>query len=197
MSGLVKVLPKPTSSVKNDLYVALLDSVVGQQLSTKVADVIFARFCALFKDGYPDAKKLIRMKDEKLRGIGLSAAKVKYVKSVAAHHLKQPITMKRLSPMTDEEIIAELTEIKGVGLWTVQMILMFPMDRPDVFAVGDLIVRRMMVHHYGVKETGAALLKRLHAIAENWTPQRTLACKYLWKSRVLVPNKPKKIKAKS
>lgn len=197
MTKLVKALTAPVPSIKNDLYLALLDNVVGQQLSTKVADVIFARFCALFKDNYPDAKKLLKMTDEKLRGCGLSAAKAKYVRAVAEHHLKQPITMDRLSAMTDEEIIIELTQIKGIGLWTVQMILMFPMDRPDVFAIGDLVIRQMMVKHYEVTETGRDLIRKLHEIAETWAPQRTLACKYLWKSRALVPVEPPKTKRKS
>lgn len=197
MSGLVKRLPTPAATLKDDLYLALLDSVVGQQLSTKVADVIFARFLTLFKDGYPDAKKVLRLPDEKLRGIGLSAAKVKYVKSVAEFHLKHPITQERLSPLSDEEIIAELTQIKGVGLWTVHMILMFAMDRPDIFASGDLVIRQMMIKHYDVTETGAELLRKLHEIAESWAPQRTLACKYLWKSRALVVPEPAKRKRKS
>ncbi len=197
MTGLVRTLPKPKKSVKDDLYLALLDSVVGQQLSTKVADVIFARFIALFKDNYPDAKKLLKMPDEKLRSVGLSRAKVMYVKSVAAFHLKHPITHARLSHLTDDEIIAELTQIKGVGLWTVQMILMFAMHRPDVFAIGDLVIRQMMVKHYNVTETGAALMRKLHEIADTWAPQRTLACKYLWKSRDLVPIAPAKAKRKS
>lgn len=197
MTKIVGALPKPKKSVKDDLYFALLDSVVGQQLSTKVADVIFARFLMLFKDSYPDAKKLTRMNDEKLRGIGLSAAKVKYVKSVAAHHLEKPITNARFSHLTDEEIIAELIQIKGVGLWTIQMMLMFAMDRPDVFAVGDLIIRQMMIKHYGLTQTGANLMRKLHEIAEAWAPQRTLACKYLWKSRDLVPAEAPKAKRKS
>jgi DNA-3-methyladenine glycosylase II len=182
MTRLVKTLPQPESKRREDLYLALLDSVVGQQLSTKVADVIFARFIRLFPDSYPDAKKLLRMKDEKLRAIGLSMAKIRYVKNIAEHHLKEPITFKRMDKMTDEEIILELTSIKGVGPWTVQMMLMFPMDRPDVFSVGDLIIRQMMVEHYDVKEKGAALLKKLHLIAEGWKPNRTLACRYLWNS---------------
>ena len=183
MTKLVKRLPVPEPRSKDDLYFALLDSVMGQQLSIKAADTIFGRFIALFKDNYPDAKKLVKMPDEKLRGAGLSAAKVNYAKNIALFHLANPITTERLSELTDEEILAELTSIKGVGTWTVHMMLMFAMGRPDVFAPGDLVIRQMMVEHYGLKETGRALMDRLHQIAEAWAPNRTLACRYLWNAR--------------
>lgn len=183
MTKLVKALPVPETRIKNDLYLALLDSVMGQQLSTRAADTIFARFSALFPDNYPDAKILLRKRDATLRKAGLSAAKVSYAKNIAAHHLQQPITAKRLKKMSDEAILNELTAIKGVGPWTVQMMLMFPMNRPDVFSAGDLVIRQMMVELYKVEEKGAALIKRLHDIAEGWKPNRTLACRYLWNSR--------------
>lgn len=183
MTKLVKSLPVPELRMRDDLYLALLDSAMGQQLSTRVADVIFARFCALFKNNYPEAKKLLAMPDDTLRAAGLSGAKVKYVKNIAEHHLKQTITSARLDAMMDEAIVAELTGIKGVGPWTVQMLLMFAMNRPDVFSAGDLVIRQVMAEHYGLTETGAALLKKLHEIAETWRPYRTLACRYLWDSR--------------
>jgi DNA-3-methyladenine glycosylase II len=183
MTKLVKRLPVPEPRAKDDLYFALLDSVMGQQLSIKAADTIFGRFIALFPDNYPDAKKLTRMSVEKLRGAGLSGSKVNYAKNIALFHLANPITTKRLSKLTDEQIIAELTSIKGVGLWTVQMMLMFAMARPDVFSPGDLVIRQMMVEHYGLKETGRPLMDRLHAIAANWAPNRSLGCRYLWNAR--------------
>jgi DNA-3-methyladenine glycosylase II len=183
MTKLVKSLPVPESRAKDDLYLALLDSVMGQQLSTRVADVIFERFLALFKDNYPDAKKLLKMPDEKLRAAGLSGAKVKYAKNIAEFHLQHPITQERLAHLSDDDILTELTSIKGVGPWTVQMLLMFAMDRPDVFSVGDLVIRQMMIQHYNVTETGKAQLNRLQEIAEGWRPNRTLACRYLWNAR--------------
>jgi DNA-3-methyladenine glycosylase II len=183
MTKLVKRLPAPEPRVKDDLYFALLDSVMGQQLSIKAADTIFARFLALFPNNYPDAKKLARMSVDKLRGAGLSAAKVNYAKNIALFHLRDPITNERLSHLSDDEIIAELTSIKGVGTWTVHMMLMFAMGRPDVFSPGDLVIRQMMVEQYGLKETGRALMDRLHGIAANWVPNRSLGCRYLWNAR--------------
>lgn len=197
MTKLVKRLPAPVIKVKDDLYLALLDSVVGQQLSVKAADAIFERLCGLFKDNYPDAKKLLKMSDEKLKSCGLSNAKVQYVKNIALFHLDRPITHEHLSHLPDDEIIAELTSIKGVGLWTVQMMLMFAMARPDIFSIGDLVIRQMMVEHYGVTETGRAQMDRLHQIAEGWKPNRTLACRYLWNARDADKRETLKTKTKS
>ena len=198
ISKLVKRLPVPTPfEVKEDLYLALLDSVMGQQLSVKAADTIFGRFLALFKNNYPDAKTLLKMPDETLRGAGLSAAKVKYAKNIALFHLENPITHARFREMSDEQIIAKLTSITGVGIWTVQMMLMFAMNRPDVFSPGDLVIRQMMVQHYGVTETGRALMDRLHEIAECWKPNRTLACRYLWNARAADKDEALKLKNKA
>lgn len=183
MTRLVKTMLEPKKSAKKDLYLALLGSVVSQQLSTKAARTIFERFCALFEDEYPDAKKVIRMKTEKLRGAGLSGQKVNYIRSIAEFHLDTPIAKKQLDKFSDEEVIEHLTQIKGVGKWTVQMLLMFPMNRPDVFPVDDLGIRQAMVDLYGVKTTGKKLHADLHDIAANWQPHRTLACKYLWLAR--------------
>lgn len=181
MRKLVRRLPEPTPyAAKEDLYLALLDSVMGQQLSIKAADTIFGRFLDLFPDRYPDATLLLQMPDDTIRKAGLSGAKLSYARNIARFHLDTPITVQRLGGLTDEQILAELTTIKGVGTWTVQMLLMFAMNRPDVFSPGDLIIRQMMVRHYGLTETGRALMDRLHGIAEGWKPHRTLACRYLW-----------------
>ena len=183
MTRLVETIPAPPPSVRNDLYLALLESVVSQQLSVRVADVIFARFCGWFTDNYPDAARVSALKTDVLRSVGLSGQKAAYIQNIAAFHLATPIMMERLSHLTDEEVIAELTQIKGVGRWTVQMLLMFPMNRPDVFPVDDLGIRQSMIALYGVTETGKDLYKRLHRIADAWQPHRTLACKYLWRAR--------------
>lgn len=197
MTKLVKRLPVPDPfEIKDDLYLALLDSVMGQQLSIKAADTIFNRFLDLFKDRYPEAKKLIKMPDEKLRAAGLSAAKVKYAKNIAVFHLANPITYERMGKLSDEEVMAELTSITGVGLWTVQMMMMFAMNRPDVFSPGDLVIRQMMQQHYEITETGKALLDRLDEIAEGWKPNRTLACRYLWDARAADKLDSLKIKEK-
>lgn len=183
MKKLVKALPEPVPRKKRDLYLALLKSVIGQQLSIRVADVIFERFCNLFDDGYPHAEKIVTMSIDELRSASLSNAKANYIKNIAEFHLLFPVTTKHFNKLTDEDIIKHLTQVKGVGLWTVQMLLMFAMDRPDVFPVGDLVIKQTMVNLYGLTETGPALNRRLHEISDGWKPHRTLASRYLWAAR--------------
>lgn len=183
MTALVKTLPEPKITRKKDMYLALLKSVINQQLSTTVADVIFRRFCDLFENGYPDAETIVTMDIETLRSASLSNAKARYVQNIAAFHLEFPITVRHFSPLSDEEAIAHLTSIKGVGVWTAHMLMMFALGRPDIFPVGDLVIRQTMVNLYKLNETGPALHRRLHAIAGGWKPQRTLASRYLWSAR--------------
>ena len=183
MTHLVQTLPAPAISVREDLYLALIEAIVSQQLSTRVADVIFARFLGLFPDGYPHAGQVSALETEKLRSVGLSGQKAGYIRNIAGFHGATHISVAGFSSHTDEEIITHLTQIKGVGRWTVQMLLMFPMNRPDVFPMDDLGIRQSMIGLYGVTETGKDLHQRLYQIAESWRPNRTLACKYLWKAR--------------
>ncbi|MGA0557991.1 DNA-3-methyladenine glycosylase family protein [Larkinella sp. VNQ87] len=166
---------------KNRVYLALLESIVSQQISVKAADSIFTRFLALFADGYPHPDQLLAKTPEVLRSAGLSGQKARYLQSVAEFALQNPMTSDFLETMTDEEIIQYLLPIKGVGRWTVEMLLLFVLNRPDVFPVDDLVIRQKMVNAYGLTETGRALYKRLHAIAEAWRPHRSLASRYLWR----------------
>ncbi|MFC5408974.1 DNA-3-methyladenine glycosylase family protein [Larkinella bovis] len=166
---------------RNRVYLALLESIVSQQISTKAANSIFARFLALFPDGYPYPEQLIAKSPEELRSAGLSGQKSIYLQSVAAFALENPMDNAFFSGMSDEEIVQYLLPIKGVGRWTVEMLLMFVLDRPDVFPIDDLVIRQKMVKAYGLTETGRALYKRLHEIADRWRPHRTLASRYLWR----------------
>lgn len=166
---------------QNRVYLALLESIVSQQISTKAADSIFARFLALFPDGYPHPDLLIAKPPEELRSAGLSGQKSLYMQSVAEFARQHPMDNVYFSTMTDEEIVQYLLPIKGVGRWTVEMLLMFVLDRPDVFPIDDLVIRQKMIRAYGLTETGRALYRRLHEIAEPWRPHRTLASRYLWR----------------
>ncbi len=183
MLALVKNLPAPQPYPHQDPYLFLLGSVISQQLSTKVARVIYDRFLNLFPGQYPEASLLLDMPVEKLRMAGLSTQKTSYLQNIARFHQASPIELAHLSTLTDEEIIAHLTQIKGVGRWTVEMLLMFPMGRPDVFPIDDLGIRQSIITQYRLTETGKELKLRLLAVAENWRPHRTLACKYLWQAR--------------
>ncbi|WP_420149555.1 DNA-3-methyladenine glycosylase family protein [Spirosoma sp.] len=176
--------PKIFTDYAGDVYLALLDSIVAQQISTKAANAIFTRFRALFPDNYPYADALLRKTTDELRSAGLSSQKIKYLQSVAEFALTHPMDHAYLDVMTDEEIVQYLTPIKGVGRWTVEMLLMFVMKRPDVFPIDDLVIRQRMLRAYPERTeglTGKALFKILHEIADSWRPYRTTACQYLWR----------------
>ncbi len=167
-----------------DVYRALLNSIVSQQLSVKVVDIIWRRFEDLFIDGYPKAKELLAMEGGLLRNAGLSRAKTQYLKNVAAFSLENNMSFDYLYEKIDQEIIDYLTTIKGVGKWTVQMILMFPMDRLNVFPVDDLGIQQRMMNLYTIDVEKKMLKPALNEIAESWQPYRSLACKYLWKMKL-------------
>ena len=169
---------KPELSI--DIYYSLIGSIVSQQLSTKVVKIIWRRFTDLFEDGYPEAESLLSKDHDVLRGIGLSNNKARYVKNVAEFKLANDMSFDYLQSMEDEEIINYLTEIKGVGRWTVQMILMFPMDRPNVFPVDDLGIQNAMKSLYNIKLEKKELKLKMNESANVWHPHKTVASKYLW-----------------
>ena len=164
-----------------DIYHSLLSSIVSQQLSVKVVKIIWNRFTDLFVDGYPDAESLLSKEHDLLRKIGLSNNKANYVKNVAEFYLENDMSFDYLQTMSDDQIIDYLTQIKGVGKWTVQMILMFPMDRPNVFPVDDLGIQNSMKKLYTIDLEKKELKIRMNEISLNWHPYKTLASKYLWK----------------
>jgi len=186
------VLKKVINSVKKelepspgiDIYYSLLHSIVSQQLSTKVAEIIWRRFIDLFADQYPDAKQVLITDDDELRAVGLSWQKIKYINNVARFSLDNDLSIENLNEKTDEELIKYLTQIVGIGKWTVQMILMFPLDRPNVFPVDDLGIQTKMKAWYKIDLEKKELKKKLIEISEKWAPYKTLASKYLWKSEV-------------
>jgi DNA-3-methyladenine glycosylase II len=163
-----------------DIYHSLLGSIVSQQLSTKVVRIIWRRFTDLFVDGYPDAESLLSKDHDLLRGIGLSNNKARYVKNVAEFKLANDMSFDYLQSFDDKHIIDYLTQIKGVGKWTVQMILMFPMDRPNVFPVDDLGIQNAMKSLYNIDLEKNELKLRMNEIANVWDPYKTVASKYLW-----------------
>lgn len=175
------------SSRSEDLYYKLLSSIVSQQLSTKVAATIFRRFTQLFPDQYPLPQLVLDASDELLRSAGLSFQKIGYVRNVAAFAADCNLNHATIDAMEDEILIKHLTQIKGVGRWTVEMVLMFALERPDVFPVDDLGIQNAMKRHYGLEESGKALRLKMQEIAENWRPYRTVASKYLWQSLDNVP----------
>ncbi|MBN8720027.1 MAG: DNA-3-methyladenine glycosylase 2 family protein [Sediminibacterium magnilacihabitans] len=159
----------------------LMASIMSQQLSTKVARVIYHRFLELYNGKEPNPQQVLDTPPEKLRAIGLSNAKVSYVQNVARFCIDHQITDKKLLAMNNEEIIELLTAIKGVGKWTVEMLLMFTLGREDVFAVDDLGIQQAMTHIYKLDATDKKAMKeKMLRLSSKWTPYRTYACLHLW-----------------
>ena len=166
---------------RKKVYLHLCYSIMSQQLSTKVADVFHKRFLALYKGKEPTAKQIAATPFETLRGIGLSNAKANYVLNVANFFIDEKVTDKKLDAMGDEELIKYLSQIKGVGQWTVEMILMFTLGREDVFALDDLGIQQSVCKLYGIDASDKKKLRQeMTRISDHWKPFRTYACRYLW-----------------
>jgi DNA-3-methyladenine glycosylase II len=165
---------------EKDLYYVLLRSIAGQQLSVKAAATIWERFLGLFPKKYPEPKLLVKMSDTKLRAVGFSYQKAGYLKNIARFNIENKIDHVSLGKMNDEEIIEYLTQIKGVGKWTVEMLLMFALARPDVFPSGDLGIVNGMKKIYKLREEGKELKRKCEQIALKWEPYRSHACFYIW-----------------
>lgn len=180
-----KVTPK-ISSFSGDLYADLCSSIVSQQISTKVAKVIYSRFLDLYDGIPPTPEQLLETNFDDLRSAGLSKQKSAYMNNIAAFWVRQKLHNQDWNKFSDQEIINLLTQIKGVGEWTVQMILMFSLERPDVLPVGDLVIQKSMIKYYGIEaEKKKDLYLKMHNTAELWIPYRTIACRYLWRAKVL------------
>lgn len=163
-----------------DFY--LCSSIMSQQLSVKVAAVIKQRFLALYEGNLPAPQQILDTPFESLRGIGLSNAKVNYIQNVARFALEQGMEWKKLEKLSNEELISYLTQIKGVGRWTVEMLLMFAMGREDVFAVDDLGIQMAMKKLYKLDDSDKKAFKeKMLKISKKWAPYRTYACIHLWK----------------
>ncbi len=164
------------------IYYDLLESIVSQQLSVKVADVIFKRFIALFADNYPHPNDVVAIDFDTLRSVGLSGQKAGYIQNVAQFAIDNDLEKINWASMSDDEIVAFLTQIKGVGKWTVQMLLMFTLARPDIFPVDDLGIQQGMQRLFKIEEQNPRLLKiKMVELSEPWRPWRTVACRYLWR----------------
>ena len=175
-------LQEPYVLVKySDAYLHLCNSIMSQQLSTKVAQVFHRRFLNLYGGKNPTAKQIAATPFETLRGIGLSNAKANYVLNVSRFFIDEKITDKSLHAMNNEEVIKYLTQIKGVGQWTVEMILMFTLGREDVFAVDDLGIQQAICKLYKIDAADKKAMKeKMLKVSKKWSPYRTYACRYLW-----------------
>jgi DNA-3-methyladenine glycosylase II len=159
----------------------LIASIMSQQLNTKVADIIYNRFIGLYNGEEPTPVQVLATSYEQLRSIGLSHAKATYVHHVATFCVAESVTDKQLIVMDNDAVIAYLTQIKGVGRWTVEMLLMFTLGRPDVFPLNDLGIQNAMIKLYKIKaENKKELREKMQKLAAKWSPYRTYACIHLW-----------------
>lgn len=178
---------------RKNICTYLCASIMSQQLSTRVATVIYNRFLELFEGKEPLPQQILNTPFEKLRGIGLSNAKVNYIKNVAQFELDFGMDAKKLHKMDNEEVIAYLTQIKGVGRWTTEMLLMFALGREDVFAVDDLGIQNAMIKLYKLDSSDKKQLReKMLRISQKWSPYRTYACLHLWQWKDNTPVKKEK-----
>jgi DNA-3-methyladenine glycosylase II len=183
LKRVIKRVGPCTLHPRRDYYIVLCQSIFTQQISTKVAAVLFGRFRDLFPQRRPTPtatlKLLATAPEETIRSVGLSRQKRSYIENLARHFVEGKVPLRRFGRMSDEEIIDCLTDVKGIGRWTVEMFLIFVLNRPDVLPIDDLGLREAVKRMYRLEErpTPKQVLER----AEPWRPWRTIATWYLWR----------------
>ena len=184
----------PLLTPTKDLFVDILESIVSQQLSVKASDTIWKRFKILFGKKKMTPRNLLTIDDEKIRSSGISYSKIKYMKGLATGIVNKEIDLEALTKLPNEEVLVELTRVKGIGPWTAEMILMFSLAREDVFSLGDIGLRNAIAKIYEIDRDD---LKKVAKISNKWKPYRTYAARYLWKSLDNLPKPSKTLPEKS
>lgn len=186
MKKIIESNEVPVWSTDNNLFFDLLDAIISQQLSVKAGATILKRFQDLFDSKQVPTPEEISIKpDLELRGAGLSNAKVRYVKALSQAIMDKSLDLGSLYELENDEVIEQLTKVKGIGRWTAEMFLIFSLQRPDVFSVGDLGLRSAVSKWYGIERENNLAIAEL---ATKWSPYRSIASRYLWKS---LDNEPK------
>lgn len=162
-----------------EYFISLCDEIVSQQLSRKVADVIFGRFKNLFPNGSISAEHILKLKHEDLRATGMSNAKARFIMDLGHKVYNREVDLEKLVLLDNDGVIAELTKIKGIGSWTAEMFLMFTLGREDVFSHGDLGLRNAIKKLYNLENP---TIEYIEALSMKWSPYRTYACRVLWRS---------------
>jgi DNA-3-methyladenine glycosylase II len=166
---------------RKDHLSALVGAIISQQLSTRAAATIFSRFVALFPDGtIPSAQAIDTLDEEVLRGVGLSAQKVSYLRDLCARLADGRLVLDELEHLDDEQVIERLMAVRGFGRWTAEMFLMFRLHRPDVLPAGDLGIVNAIQRMYGLRKRPDA--RRILKLGEAWRPYRSVASWYLWQT---------------
>lgn len=164
---------------KNHHFAVLIESIISQQLATRAAEVIFSRFKDIYPK-FPTASDILATRKSRLRSAGLSSMKIEYLKDLARKVDQGKIKMNTLSKMSDEEVVSQLTQVKGIGRWTAEMFLMFSLGRQDVLPVGDLGLRKGVQMAFSLSELPKP--SEVEKLGDRWRPYRSVATWYLWKS---------------
>lgn len=182
LAEVIREHPRPTFTPHDNYYQELVESIISQQLSVKAAATILKRFKALFTSDFPNPAEILDEEIETFRSVGLSRQKAGYIRDLAEKVLDGTVTFSHLDSLTNQEVIDELIQIKGVGVWTVHMFLMFCMGRLDVFPTGDLGIRNGIQKLYDFPDKPTP--EDMESIAKkyNWQPYQTIASWYIWQS---------------
>lgn len=167
---------------KRDLFTSLARAIVGQQLSVKAASTIWGRVEKLIGEVNPE--NVLKVEDQQYRGAGMSWAKAKYLLSLASDVKNKKIILENLHNISNEQVEKKLVELKGIGPWTAEMFMMFTLNRPDIFSIGDMGLKNAIQNLYGIDKSEE---EKIIKLSQTWSPYRTIACLYLWKSLDNVP----------
>jgi DNA-3-methyladenine glycosylase II len=167
-------------SKREDPFIAIVEAIIWQQLSGKAARTIYERFLKIFAGGRPTPAAILATSDEAMRAAGLSRGKIAYLRDLSAKVLDGTVHLESLETMANDDVVAAMTKVKGIGRWSAEMFLMFRLQRADVLPVGDLGIVKAIQRHYRLRKTPTP--ERMLKIAESWRPYRSVASWYLWAS---------------
>lgn len=185
LQPIVEKIVLPPLIFQQNVFKELTESIISQQLSVKVAAIITQRLHDLLGTVDPSPEDILRLSTEEKRAIGLSYQKAGYMDNIAGFWIENSLASTSWQSMSDDEILSLLTQIKGVGKWTVEMVLIFSLLRPNVFPYDDLGIKQQVIKLYGLESTGKQLIKDMNEVAERWKPYRSFASRYIWKSKDL------------
>ena len=177
LAGIIDLVGAYSLKTRPNRFRALVEAIVSQQLSGRVADGILRNMRGIYSGRFPSPRQVIATPDSRLREAGLSGMKIGYIRDISGRIESGDLRMRSLSGMSDEQVIDKLTGIKGIGVWTAQMFLIFSLGRQDVLPTGDLGIRKRFQALYGITDEAGMI-----RLAEGWRPYRTVAAWYLWKS---------------
>jgi DNA-3-methyladenine glycosylase II len=184
LKKLVETVELTVLKPKKYIFIEMVSSIISQQLSVKVADVIFTRFMALYNNHMPLPEDVLATEYDILKAIGLSNQKTQYILNIAEFATKNNLEYKHLQKMDNETLIAYLTQIKGVGRWTVEMLMMFALARPDVFSLGDYGLQMGAKKLYNLDDSNKKeFLNKIEQLSKKWMPYRSYAARLLWKHK--------------